>query len=74
VRRRLGAFRNAGASGFTAGGASAVNLELTPETFLEACLQENARRLSAFDTRLLRPRLMPALARATLRSLRALPA
>jgi hypothetical protein len=71
VRRRLGVFRGAReGSGFTAAGATDVSLGLTPEGFLETCLQENARRLSAFDPYLLRPRLVPALVRLVLRSLR----
>ncbi|HTY79983.1 MAG TPA: ferritin-like domain-containing protein [Candidatus Bathyarchaeia archaeon] len=74
VRRRLGVFRNAGGSGFTAGGAASVVRDLTPASFLETCLAENARRLAAFDPGLLRPRLMPALARGVLRSLRGVPA
>jgi len=74
VKRRLGVFRNAGGSGFTAGGASTVVQDLTPVSFLETCLSENARRLSSVDPRLLRPRLMPTLARAALRGLRRLPA
>ena len=70
VRRRLGVFRDAGASGFTAGGAHTVALNLTPERFLQTCLQENARRLAGFPPELLRPRVVPAIARLTLRGLR----
>ena len=71
VRRRLGVFRGAReGSGFTASGAADVSLQLTPEGFLETCLRENARRLGAFEPALLRPRLVPALARLTLRTLR----
>jgi hypothetical protein len=36
---------------------------LTPAMFLEACLVENASRMSAFDERLARPQLIPTLAR-----------
>ena len=71
VKRRLGVFRGAReGSGFTASGAVDVSLDLTPEAFLETCLRENARRLAAFDPGLLRPRLVPALARLALRALR----
>jgi hypothetical protein len=71
VRRRVGVFRGAReGSGFTAAGAADVSVELTPEGFLETCLHENARRLAAFDPALLRPRLVPALARLALRALR----
>jgi len=70
VRRRLGAFRGVkGGSGFTASGASDVTMDLTPEGFLQTCLRENSRRLAGFDPDLLRPRLVPALARLTLRGL-----
>jgi hypothetical protein len=70
ARQRLGVFRNAGGPGFTAGGARTVTLGLTPEHFLETCLRENAWRLAAFPPELLRPRLVPALARLALRGLR----
>ncbi|HEX3370227.1 MAG TPA: hypothetical protein VHS56_11675 [Candidatus Cybelea sp.] len=34
---------------------------LTPASFLRACVEENDRYMSAFDPRLLRPRVIPAL-------------
>jgi hypothetical protein len=71
ARRRRGAFRGASGSGFTASGASHLDLAtLTPSSFLETCLAENARRLAPLPPELLRPRLMPALARTFLRILR----
>lgn len=44
-----------------------VKLNVTFRGFLERCLQENDRRLGQYDRRLLRPRLVPGLARALLR-------
>lgn len=73
VRRRLGAVRSAGGSGFTASGATAIVSGISARALLATCLEENARRLSAFDRRLLRPRLVPALARIALRGLPAAP-
>lgn len=40
--------------------------DISPRRFLEVCLAENERRLAAYDPRLLRPDLMPKLARAAL--------
>lgn len=71
--RRVGAMRSASGSGFTASGTREVTLDLTPAEFLETCLRENARHLAQFDPRLLRPRLVPALARMALRGLRRRP-
>jgi hypothetical protein len=42
---------------------------ITPRGFLELCLAENARRLGRYDRRLVRPRLVPTLARALCRIL-----
>jgi hypothetical protein len=71
ARRRLRAFRDASGSGFTASGGNHIGLAaLTPAYFLETCLAENARRLARLPPELLRPRLMPALARTFLRTLR----
>lgn len=40
---------------------SDIMSDLTPAKFLRACVEENARYMKAFDPRLLRPRLIPAL-------------
>jgi hypothetical protein len=44
--------------GFTATGAKAFTTEFTLDKFLEACLKENARRMSVYDERLLRPKFL----------------
>jgi hypothetical protein len=58
---------------FTATGAENFMDNLTPKRFLYTCLEENTRRLSAFDSRLLQPRLMPNLAQIALPVLKLLP-
>jgi hypothetical protein len=40
---------------------------ISPRAFVKLCLEENERRLAPYDGRLLRPTLVPALARASLR-------
>jgi hypothetical protein len=42
---------------------------ITPRQFLELCLAENARRLDPYDARLIRPRLVPTIAKALCRVL-----
>ncbi len=39
---------------------------LTPATFVRTCIEENDRYMAAFDPRLLRPRVIPALAKFAL--------
>lgn len=75
LRNLIGAFGGSddGAAGFTATGASAVAVDLTPEMFLSTCIQQNEQRMSKFDDRLLQPQLMPALATVALRTLQLLP-
>ena len=46
---------------------------LTPAMFLETALSENRRRMSAFDSRLLRPRVIPTVATIALTVLKLLP-
>jgi hypothetical protein len=41
--------------------------DLSARDFLELCLAESDRRLAPYDPRLLRPRLVPGMARAALR-------
>jgi hypothetical protein len=75
LRNLIEAFGDADTSGagFTATGASAFTMDLTPEKFLTACLQENKRRMSKFDQRLLEPQLMPRIASIALRTLQLIP-
>ena len=46
-----------------------ITSEITPRRFLELCLAENAQRLDRYDARLLRPRLVPTIAKALCRVL-----
>ena len=55
---------------FSATQASIFLDGFTFRRFLEDCYAENARRMSAFDRTLLRPRLLPAIAGASLRALK----
>ncbi len=69
----FGSAADASGEGFTVTGASTFMNDLTPELFLSMTLQENARRMSAFDRRLLQPKLLPRLSAIALRILRILP-
>jgi hypothetical protein len=46
--------------------------DLTPSMFLRACVEENDRYMAAFDPRLLRPRVIPALGKFALAILEAI--
>lgn len=68
---RIGIARGIGAddrtsvdNNFTLTGSKSVSAtELSPAALLAICLQENDRRFSGYDARLLRPATMPAIAR-----------
>jgi hypothetical protein len=62
-----------GGEDFLVTGAANFVDALTPELVLSTCLSENARRMSRFDSRLLRPRLGPNLARLGLSALKMWP-
>jgi len=68
---RIGAAKQADAQNFTRTGGEAIGLDLKPRDFLRLCVAENARRLAPYDPRLLRPRIMPAVAGALGHVLRA---
>jgi hypothetical protein len=55
---------------FTLNGHEALMPELSLREFLQLCLQENDRRLGHYDRRLLRPRLVPTIAKGLCRVLR----
>lgn len=59
--------------GFTASGAKAVKVDLSLETFLESCIYENEKRMSAYPEDLLRPEFLPAIASLGLNTLKLLP-
>jgi hypothetical protein len=58
-----------GGSNFTATGHAAIEADLDPAVLLEVCLAENARRMARYDRRLVRPTLVPTLARLACRAL-----
>lgn len=69
IWKRMGTARTVDGDNFTRTGGKALGLGLTPARFLGLCLAENERRLSPYDSRLLRPRIMPLVARAAMRIL-----
>jgi hypothetical protein len=58
---------------FTATSAGAFTDNLTPMRVFSVCLQENEKRMSSFDDRLLQPRLFPRLSAIALQVLKRLP-
>jgi hypothetical protein len=54
-------------SNFLPANSSVIGKGLDTSELIELCLAENERRMSGYDARLLRPRLVPALARFALR-------
>ena len=79
VYERIGLARGVGASqdstpqdnNFTLTGSKAVaDVDLSPAALIDVCLTENDKRLAGYDRRLLRPVVMPSLARLIRRFLR----
>ncbi|MEN8504957.1 ferritin-like domain-containing protein [Paraburkholderia sp. DD10] len=54
-------------SNFLPANSSVIGEALNAREMIELCLAENERRMSGYDARLLRPKLVPALARLVLR-------
>jgi hypothetical protein len=71
VWERLGIARNLNGApqdrNFTVNGSKSLADEITLPELLKVCLSENDRRLAPYDPRLLRPTLVPSLARLALR-------
>ncbi|HQT62948.1 MAG: aminomethyltransferase [Acidocella sp. 20-57-95] len=52
-----------GDANFTVNGSKALADEMDPATLIDICLEEDKKRMSGYDPRLLRPTTMPKLAR-----------
>ena len=79
IGERIGLARSTGTTrngtpqdnSFTLTGSKAVaDIDLSPAALLNLCLAENERRMAGYDPRLLRPRVMPRVARLARRVLR----
>jgi hypothetical protein len=74
IWERIGIARDMGGgvqdNNFTVTGAKSVGEDINVATLIDICLAENDRRMSAYDKRLLRPVLVPALARLARRFMR----
>ncbi len=74
IWERIGIARDMGSgvqdNNFTVTGAKSVGDDISVATLIDICLAENARRMSRYDKRLLRPALVPALARLARRFMR----
>jgi hypothetical protein len=55
---------------FTVNGTGAVGVQLSPAQMIDLCLEENERRMAGYDRRLLRPRIVPFMARMARRFLK----
>lgn len=55
---------------FTMTGHEEISADVTPRRFLQTCLEENDIRFSHYDSRLLRPKFVPSVAKLALRILR----
>src|SRR6516165_7002733 len=77
VWERIGIARDVGNgvqdNNFTVTGAQQVGADIDVGELIEICLAENSRRMSRYDARLLRPFIVPALARLARRFVRAKP-
>ncbi|MUG91453.1 ferritin-like domain-containing protein [Scytonema sp. UIC 10036] len=76
LQQKIAAFKGSNEErnkGFTATGAMNFMDNLTPELFLSTCLAENTKRMSVFDKQLLRPQLLPTLAKIALHVLKLMP-
>ncbi|WP_321961915.1 ferritin-like domain-containing protein [Paraburkholderia sp. J7] len=70
IARGIDASGNARDSNFLPANREVLGDSLEPREMIELCLEENDARMSGYDARLLRPTLVPALARFALRLLK----
>ncbi len=67
IWERLGLVRSVGGAAdnhnFMVTGSADLGIDVKPRAILDVCLAENDRRMSLYDSRLLRPRIVPAFIR-----------
>ena len=63
VWSRIQTAHGLGKGDFTLKGHESILPDISTRDFLQLCLQENERRLSLYDSRLVRPQLVPTIAR-----------
>jgi len=63
IWQRVMIARGAGGNNFTATGHQSMGIDIKIGGLLDTCLAENDRRMAPYDARLLRPTLVPGLAR-----------
>jgi hypothetical protein len=77
IWERIGIARDVGSgvqdNNFTVTGAKAVGNDIDVAELVDICLAENERRMGAYDRRLLRPFVVPALAKLARRFMRSKP-
>ncbi len=73
LAKSFGSEGGSGGDSFTAASSNSFIDNLTPEKVFSMCLQENERRMSQFDDRLLQPRLFPRLSAIALQVLKLRP-
>jgi hypothetical protein len=75
IWERIGIARNVGSgvqdNNFTVTGAKSLGEDIDVAALIDLCLAENERRMSRYDQRLLRPWVVPTLARLVRRCMRA---
>jgi len=70
IHERLSTASDMGGDNFTMTGHESMGIDIDAKELLEVCLAENGRRMSGYDERLLRPKLVPRLARFARRFMR----
>ena len=74
IWERIGIARNVGSgvqdNNFTVTGAKSLGEDIDVAELIDLCLAENERRMSRYDQRLLRPWVVPTLARLVRRCMR----
>ncbi|MFI4987186.1 MAG: ferritin-like domain-containing protein [Alphaproteobacteria bacterium] len=70
IHERLATANDMGGDNFTMTGHESLGIDIDVAGLMDMCLVENERRMSGYDARLLRPKLVPRLARLALRFMR----